>query len=403
MAVMPTRILVGLLGASVAGMVALALAHDNPHEAVVSSCLKESAWNVFAGEAGRVVPASEFLAGMALREVVLLGEQHDVMDHHRWQLQTLAALHALRPGMVIGFEMFPRRLQPVLDRWVAGQLSTREFLRESEWETVWNMPADLYLPLFEFARINRIPMLALNVDRKLNRAITEGGWDAIPAEQREGVGNPAPPPEAYRDFLFQVYQAHEERRGKDAGKARKTDDDFRFFVESQTVWDRAMAEVLARQVGAGGKPLVVGVMGSGHVRYGHGVPHQLRDLGVSKVGTLLPMGAGSDCKDSRAGIADAIFALPAQAGDKPPPPRLGVRLEQKGESVVVTEVTGGSLAERTGIQGGDVLAVMAGSPVKRINAAIRLIRQQPEGTWLPIQVQRGEERIDLVVKFPATP
>ena len=59
--------------------------------------------------------------------VVLLGETHINADHHRWQLQALAALHAQRPDMVIGFEMFPRRIQPVLDRWVAGELTEKEF------------------------------------------------------------------------------------------------------------------------------------------------------------------------------------------------------------------------------------------------------------------------------------
>ncbi len=72
--------------------------------------------------------ADGLLAAMAGRAVVLLGEQHDDMDHHRWQLQTLATLHTLRPRMVIGFEMFPRRVQPVLDRWVAGELTEAEFL-----------------------------------------------------------------------------------------------------------------------------------------------------------------------------------------------------------------------------------------------------------------------------------
>ena len=30
------------------------------------------------------------------QDVVLLGEQHDSEDHHRWQLQMLSALHAQR-------------------------------------------------------------------------------------------------------------------------------------------------------------------------------------------------------------------------------------------------------------------------------------------------------------------
>ena len=40
------------------------------------------------------------------------------------------------------------------------------YFAQAEWEKVWNFPPQLYLPLFEFARINRIPMVALNVDQK---------------------------------------------------------------------------------------------------------------------------------------------------------------------------------------------------------------------------------------------
>jgi len=98
----------------------------------------------------------EVIVQASKASVVLLGETHVNADHHRWQLQTLAALHAMRPNMVIGFEMFPRRVQAVLDKWVAGELSESEFLRASEWNFVWNTDANLYLPLFHFARMNRI-------------------------------------------------------------------------------------------------------------------------------------------------------------------------------------------------------------------------------------------------------
>ena len=365
------------------------------------SCPEPAVWTLPGGERPRVAAATALLDDMAQRDVVLLGETHDEMDHHRWQLQTLAALHARRPDMVIGFEMFPRRVQPVLDRWVAGELTVAEFLDQAEWERNWNMPAELYLPLFQFARINRIPLLALNIERKLSRAITEKGWDAVPEAEREGVGRPAPPAEAYREQLFAVFKEHPTLRDKGGKGARpkKSDAAFRFFVESQTAWDRAMAEALARRAGAG-KPLVVGVMGSGHLRHGHGVPQQLRDLGVSNVGTLLPLSAGGECRDLRAGLADAVFMLPAQVAPKPAPPRLGVQLEAHEGGVRIVAVTAGSLAEKSGLKRGDVILEMAGRPVKTTLAAISLVRLQPAGTWLPLRVGRGAETLDLVVKFP---
>ena len=316
-------------------------------------------------------------------------------------MQTLAALHLLRPQMVIGFESFPRRVQPVLDKWVAGKLTVRQFLEQAEWEKVWSFPPELYLPLFQFARINRIPMVALNVERTLIEAITKNGWDAVPAELKEGVSRPAAPSAAYRDFLFEVFRKHPRVAGRQTHALSEDDAEFRFFLESQTTWDRAMAEALARRTGQGTqRPLVVGIMGAGHVRHGYGVAHQLRDLGVNSIGALLPVDAKQDCREIKAGLADAVFAVPGTPADKPPPPRLGVRLEAADGGVRLTEVTAGSLAEKTGLKSGDRIVSLAGTPVSKIGSVIAAVRAQPAGTWLPLQVRRGTETLELVIKFP---
>ena len=402
------RILAAAIAVGAAGIAAL-VAVEARHAGAATgaqSCLDPAAWTVLDGAQTRRAGITAVLTEMAKKDVVLLGEQHDEDDDHRWQLQVLSALHAQRPDMVIGFEMFPRRAQPVLDSWVAGNLTVRQLLDESRWESVWKLPAELYLPLFQFARINRIPMVALNIDQKLTRTIAEKGWDALPAAEREGVGRAAEAPPAYRDFLFEIYGEHPTPHGKDSAKAQRTDSAFGRFVESQTAWDRAMAEALARYAipgKAGERPLVVGIMGSGHIRFGHGVPHQLRDLGVRNVGTLLPVPFDLDCKELRAGLADAVFALPQPPKAKPEPPRLGVRLEESAGAVRIADVTSGSLAETSGLKAGDQIVEVAGLPANRMLRVITAVRLQPAGTWLPLRVKRGDDTLELIVKFPPKP
>src|SRR5574341_1792241 len=126
-----------------------------PLTAAAQDC-PPAAWLRLDGARPAAAAPGALIAEMASRDVVLLGETHEDPDHHRWQLHTLAALHAQRPRMVLGFEAFPRRVQPGLDKWVAGALTAQQLLAEAEWDEVWGLPAELYLPLFEFARLHRI-------------------------------------------------------------------------------------------------------------------------------------------------------------------------------------------------------------------------------------------------------
>ena len=174
-------------------------------------CKEGGSWLSLSTTPPKPASIQEIVANASKQDVVLLGEQHDLEDHHRWQLQMLSALHAQRPEMVIGFEMFPRRAQPVLDQWVAGSLSAQEFLKQVEWDKVWSFPPHIYMPLFEFARINKIPMRALNVDKKLTRMVAEKAWDNVPEAAREGIGRPAPALADYQDLLREIYQMHEKK------------------------------------------------------------------------------------------------------------------------------------------------------------------------------------------------
>jgi len=356
-----------------------------PVQAFAQDC-PPAAWLSLEGARPAPVRPGPLLAELARGEVVLLGEEHDDADHHRWQLHTIAALHAQRPDMVLGFEMFPRRAQPLLDRWVAGELTPRELLARARWEESWNLPAELYLPLFEFARLHRVRMLALNVDAALTRAVAAKGWDAVPQAEREGLSRPAPAPPAYREALARVHREH----GEKVPLAN--------FIEAQQTWDRAMAEALARHAEGA---LAVGMIGSGHLRYGHGVALQLRDLGVRRIGTLLPV-AAAQCAQLAAGLADAVYVLPPGAAAKPPP-RLGVQLAQEGDAVRLAAVVPGSLAERTGLQAGDLVVAAAGKPVKKERELIAAVRAQPAGTWLPLELERAGARQEVLVRFPPAP
>lgn len=256
---------------------------------------------------GKILAGELLLDQIATQSVVLLGEQHDQAAHHRWQLDTLRELHQRRPQMIIGLEMFPRRVQAALDAWVRGELSEDEFLRQSDWKAVWGFDPALYMDIFRFARDSRVELRALNVEAALTRKVGRNGFAAIPSGEREGISTPATPDPAYVSSLEYVFSLHAtpHMKGSDAEKAAR----LRGFIDAQLVWDRAMAQGIHAALNEHPEALLVGLMGSGHLRHGHGVPHQLRDLGVFAQSTLLPWDNGHDCAALVAGVADAVYLL----------------------------------------------------------------------------------------------
>jgi uncharacterized iron-regulated protein len=369
-----------------------------------SECLAPGTWLRMADN--KPIGYDEVLRYVSGQRVVLLGEHHDNADHHRWQLQVVAGLYALHPDLVIGLEMFPQEVQPVLDKWVAGKLSEAEFLKQSNWYGNWSFDPKIYTPLFHFARINHIPMIALNVNRKLFNEVQEKGWEKVPREDRQGITDPAPPIKAYVEMLASSFMQH---HAGSHGHQEKTLEQFspeekkafKRFVEGQQLWDRAMAQNIANVALRDKAPLVVGIMGSGHVMDGFGVPHQLAALGVKETATLVPWDEELSCEDLVPDFAYAVFGLEPVAAAEEDKPHLGVYLESDEKGVRVANVVEHSIAAASGIAPGDLIVDLGGSPASNISDVISVVQRMVPGTWLPITVQRGDKRIAIVAKFPA--
>jgi uncharacterized iron-regulated protein len=375
-------------------------------DGAAQACQIIGAW--LEPDTGETVAAKQLLTSMAERRIVLLGESHTNVEHHLWQLHTLAGLHAHRSRLVVGFEMFPRAVQPALDAWSKGRHTEADFLEASRWREVWGYGPELYLPLFHFVRQNRLPMIALNVDRELVSHVGQKGWSAVPEDAREGISDPAPASDAYRQSLAKVYAAKQKQGvknpsphgGGDGPQGDEADEepdlveilesaDFVHFVEAQLTWDRAMAEALFKASRENPEALVVGVLGRG--------------LGEDSVAILLPVETGSACEALEPNVADAVFVMAPSEDQQMEParPRLGVMIEQAEGGVRILEVIEGSVAEATGLAAGDIIVSAATFPIGRVSDLIEIVQRQAPGTWLPLEIKRNGKAHRLVAEFPS--
>ena len=359
-----------------------------------------------------IIPHKNVIKNLARQQVVLLGEDHENAGHHRWQTQTIAKLHALQPDMALAFEAFPRSTQEVLNKWVNGELSEEELLKQTDWQTNWTYNPDFYLPMFHFARMHRIPMIAMNVNRSLVSKVGKKGWANIPESEREGITDPAPAPQDYIDSLVDIFSqhmptgGHGQEPGKDTEKldssAISNSPMFKNFLQGQLLWDRAMAQAIKQQ--RGDAKLVIGIVGAGHIMGGWGIPHQLKDQGINKTATAMPWDDAVDCEQLQNRLVDWAFGVaPQTAAPTNNRPKLGVYLEPAKKGVGVKKVVPNSVADTLGIQAGDAIIEIAGRPASQVADVVNAVQSTGWGTWLPLKILRGNKEIELIAKFAATP
>jgi len=211
-----------------------------------------------------------------LREVrvVLVGEEHHNLNHHRMQLRIAQALAQAGARVTLGLEMFRADSQPVLDRWVAGDLDFSELMRV--YHDNWG-DSEQYNVIFRQARKNKWPMLGLNVSREIVNQVARKGFASLSEEQL--VRLPVVQclvDDSYRQFIRRALGQH-----------RLTDDSFANFCEAQLLWDMVMARNLSTYLAGHPESTVVVLTGFGHA-WKHAIPAQLQKLGVTNWRVVLP-------------------------------------------------------------------------------------------------------------------
>ncbi|MBM5827902.1 MAG: PDZ domain-containing protein [Cyanobacteria bacterium M_surface_7_m2_040] len=308
--------------------------------------------------------------------VLLLGEIHTSVDDHAWQLGTLERLSSGRQ-LTLALEMIPAARQPVLDRFNRGELDVAGLLREVDWPAVWGHDPNLYLPLLHWARLRRVPLLALNAEPALVRRVRQQGLAATPAAVRGDIGEPRPASPAYRQRLEASWRGHQAMGIGSGGAA-----DLQGFIDSQLLRDRAIAEELAAAHRRNPTSLMVALIGVGHLEGGDGVPSQLNDLGLKRQLSLRRP------------------ALPEGCAPAPQGARLGAYLESDASGVWVRQVAPGSAAAAAGLKPGDRIVALNGQGVQRAGVVIRGVRLHPDGQPLVVTVERGGQRLELKLQLP---
>jgi uncharacterized iron-regulated protein len=217
------------------------------------------------------VTLEQAVSRVAAGWAVVVGEEHDVPGHHANQLAVLRALTARGLPVSVGLEFLYYPDQPVVDRFVRGEIAEADFLRAVRWE---GYPFDWYRPLVLYPRESAGHTRALNAPVRLTRALAQRGLAGLSDEERSLL-----PPgfQIGGESYFERFATAARQHGSLSETALQA------YFAAQSAWDDTMAWQAAEFLRARPDQVLVIIVGDFHVSYGGGLPDRLRARGVSNV------------------------------------------------------------------------------------------------------------------------
>ncbi|MBF0264537.1 MAG: ChaN family lipoprotein [Gammaproteobacteria bacterium] len=335
-------------------------------------------------------------------KAILIGEQHNKFEHHLNQLRLITKLNQQGYQLAIGMEMFNREKQEILNQYIDGKLKETEFLKFSDYFNQWQFDYHLYKPIIDFAKANKIKILALNVAKQLNRQVSLKGINNLNKNDKNKLPKVLDfSNQKYINELSVIYKNHinmgeryHKPKAHTKSKHSQTSNKKSFdnFIQSQTVWDESMAEVSVNYLKQNPKSILVILAGNGHLRYRHGIPSRIeKQLGQKSLVILQD-------EEISEGIADYVLQTsPIRSIESP---TLGIYLDNKSDKEVkVLSVSKGSSAEQAGIKENDIIKKLDDISIKSyIDLKIALFSLSAQKT-IKAEIERDKAVLDMVIQF----
>jgi aminopeptidase N len=301
--------------------------------------------------------------------VILIGERHTNYEDHKVELAVIEGLFRQGKKFAIGMEMFQKPFQKAIDDYLSGAIKEKEFLKKTEYFKRWVFDYGYYREIIEFAKAKGIPLIALNQRTEIMDKVAHGGLDALSAEERKEIPQDMDmSDETYRKRLKDVYEDH-------PGKLT-----FENFYQSQILWDETMAHSAAQFLKEHPDRQLVVLAGVEHIMYGSGIPSRVHRLAGKDYATLIN---GTFDRDIGTYV---LFPKPL---DPPFTAKLGVIIQESKDAVHVTDFTPDSIAQKSGIEKGDIIVSVDGGKIQTISdLKIALFDKRPAET-INVKVKRS--------------
>src|SRR3989338_4793975 len=345
--------------------------------------------------------------------IVYVGEAHSNKESHELELQVLKEFYKkYGDNIAVGMEMFKMPNQDVLDKWTGGEISEKDLLFSTDWDSECGYDYNHYKGIMDFIRDNKVPVVALNIKREFQKKISKNGIEGLSEEERETLPEIDTTDVYHRRYLERIMKGHGDTDMSEA---------FERFYLIQCVWEDVMAESISKYLSSpeGKERKLLVFIGGGHIIYHFGVPKRVYRSNHLPYLTITTY----ELRDLKPEDDHPLFAsdIPLQPADyvkvvelaksKAPKVMLGVIIrnlkeeteeqdkEEQKHKVVIDSVREDSPAGKAGLKDGDIILSMDDENVDKIFDVIYHVRQKKAGDTCLIEILRGEEKMPVEVTF----
>jgi uncharacterized iron-regulated protein len=222
------------------------------------------AYKIYAQE-GKEVKFSKMMKQIEDADIVLFGEDHNNSIIHWLQLQVTKAVFEQSPNLTLSTEMFEADDQLILNEYLAGYYDNKMFSTEAK---LWKNYKTDYKPLIEFAKKNKLPVVAANIPRRYARMIYKIGLTSLDSISDEAKSYIAPVPFEI-DLELPGYKNMIEMM-----KEHNPDDSVENMTRAQAAKDATMAHFILQAFTGNNK--IIHYVGAYHSNNFDGINYYLR-------------------------------------------------------------------------------------------------------------------------------
>ncbi len=191
----------------------------------------EKYYKIYDVQGKQLTTIDRIAAACTDADVLFFGEEHNDSAGHYLEAEIFKALYKKYGSqLTLSMEMFETDCQLILDEYLSGYISEERFSKEAR---AWSNYKD-YKPLVEFAKLNRLAIIAANPPRRYVNMVSRKGMrslDSLPKESKKFL-----PPLPY-DTASGRYR--EKFMDFMSGGSPGTGNSRIFY--SQSLWDAGMA------------------------------------------------------------------------------------------------------------------------------------------------------------------